>query len=90
MSRFTDSSVWTEEGDGPHQQALKEEGSGMQGLTIEDNLSSHMTEEVLKFREREPTEFAPPEFVPPRITEVVQVIDCHLTRMRPTVNTARR
>ena len=48
------------------------------GLVIEDNLSSHKTDEALDFWANELENFLMPEFVPPNMTEVIQVIDRHI------------
>lgn len=51
---------------------------GMKGLVIEDNLSSHKTDDVFKFWEEELRNFLPPKFVPASMTETIQVIDRHI------------
>ena len=50
----------------------------MKGLVIEDNLSSHKTKAVFDFWDNELTSFDQPEFVPPKMTEIMQAIDWHV------------
>jgi hypothetical protein len=58
---------------GPINELLKKER--MQGVVIQDNLTSHKAEEVMQFWNSCPSlsEFIPPRFVPPNMTEIVQV-----------------
>ena len=51
---------------------------GMKGLVVEDNLSSHKTPAVNRYWEEKFPNFLPPEFVPPNMTETMQVIDRHI------------
>ena len=63
---------------GPVNQHLQDEGSEMRGVVFEDNLSSHRTDAVFDFWETEMDMFEPPRFVPPNMTDIVQVIDRHI------------
>jgi hypothetical protein len=58
---------------GPINEVLKTEQ--MQGVVFEDNLTSHKTEAVMEFWDSCPSlsEFIPPRFVPPNLTDIVQV-----------------
>ena len=51
--------------------------SGKKGVVIEDNLLSHNTNEVMAFWGEELRSFIEPQFVPPNMTENVQVVDRH-------------
>ena len=50
----------------------------MQGLTIEDNLSTHLTEATLNYWANELTNFLPPKMLPANMTDIIQVIDRHI------------
>ena len=54
------------------------EDSGEKGVTLEDNLSSHNTCEVLTFWTQELSNFSLPEFIPPGMAEPIQAIDRHI------------
>ena len=63
---------------GPINKLLKDKESDMRGVAFEDNLSSHLTDVVMEFWEREMDMFVPPCFVPPKMMEIIQVIDRHV------------
>ena len=50
----------------------------MKGVVFEDNLSSHKTDEVLRFWQDELPNFIEPQFIPANMTEAIQVIDRHI------------
>ena len=52
----------------------------MQGVAFEDNLSSHVMQATLDFWENDPSlsNFIAPQFLPARMTDIVQVIDRHI------------
>ena len=63
---------------GPINDYLAEQGSGLKGVVFEDNLSSHQTESVLDFWDTDLPQFTRPVFVPPNMTDIIQVIDRHI------------
>ena len=50
----------------------------MKGVVFEDNLSSHHTEEVMQHWKGSLPNCVPPRFVPANMTDIVQVVDCHI------------
>ena len=63
---------------GPVNSHLEEEESGMRGVIFEEYLSSHQTDAVFEFWKSQLANFEAPRFVPPRMTEIVQVVDRHI------------
>ncbi len=63
---------------GPINDHLVEED--MQGVTFEDNLSAHVMQATMDFWENNPSlsNFIAPQFLPPGMTDIVQVIDRHI------------
>ena len=58
----------------PIENYLDNFGFGMQGVVFEDNLSSHRTKAVLDFWGDELPNFELPQFVPPNMTDIIQVL----------------
>ena len=53
-------------------------GTSFEGVTFEDNLSSHRKEAVLKCFSQELSNFVKPCFLPEKMMTIIQVIDCHV------------
>ena len=63
---------------GPINDYLAEKGSGLKGVVFEDNLSSHQTESVLDFWDKDLPQFTRPVFMRLNMTDIIQVIDRHI------------
>ena len=76
---------------GPINDLLKQEGTDMRGVTIEDNLSVHHTSGTEQFWKEELKHFDMARFVPANMTEIVQAIDRHIgVRYKEAVYTSYR
>jgi len=53
-------------------------GAGLKGVVFEDNLSIHGTESVFDSWDMDLPHFTYPVFVPPNMTDIIQVIDRHI------------
>ena len=58
---------------GPINDHLAKVDSNMKGLVFEDNLSTHQTELTMKYWEEELAHFMAPFFLPPNMTDILQV-----------------
>jgi hypothetical protein len=63
---------------GPIDKLLEIESTSVKGVVVEDNLSSHKTDDVIQYWKSELPHYTEPRFIPANMTMVLQVVDRHI------------